>query len=262
MRFIHSLLLSVAMAVMAPSPMYAETRLPDGQTTNLNGVSAWLIDPVTRYDHGVIGDAIEAGGFQVRMNGHVHTYKLDKDAVFEDRRVRLADLTGDGRPEAIIIKSYLKRGAAIAVFALTDNGIKPLAETAPIGRPHRWLNIAGVVNTPKGPLIAAVITPHLTGSLRLYRLSGRSLRETGRINGYTNHIIGTRNLDLGQIVKGDIILPTIDRRRLALISVSGGKPVLLKSVEVRGQIADVDPARGGTARVRLSGGGHQIVKFK
>ncbi|MGL4440696.1 MAG: hypothetical protein ACRCUE_15635, partial [Bosea sp. (in: a-proteobacteria)] len=39
--------------------------LPDGEVSRHGSFSARLIDPTERYDHGVLGDAIEAGGFMV-----------------------------------------------------------------------------------------------------------------------------------------------------------------------------------------------------
>ena len=47
-------------------------------------------------------------------------------------------------------------------------------------------------------MLAAVVTPHLSGSLRLYRLSGTSLVEVTRIDGFTNHRLGERDLDLAR----------------------------------------------------------------
>jgi hypothetical protein len=39
------------------------------------------------------------------------------------------------------------------------------------------------------------VEPQLTGSLRLYSLTGPTVSEVKRIDGYTNHIIGKRDLD-------------------------------------------------------------------
>jgi hypothetical protein len=113
------------------------TPLPDGEISKSGPFTAWLIDPTTRYGHAVLGDAIEAGGFVVERSGTRLTYRLPPDAVFEDRRVRLADMDGDGVPEAIIVKSYLSRGAAIAVYRILPDRIEPLAETEAVGSRNR-----------------------------------------------------------------------------------------------------------------------------
>lgn len=238
------------------------SRLPDGEVTASGEWSAYLIDPVTRYDHGVLGDAIEAGGFAVERNGVRQVFRLDTDAVFEDRRVRLTDLDGDGIPEAIIIKSYLDRGSTIAVYRLGAEGITQLAEGEAMGRPHRWLNVVGVADfTGMGELmIAAVVTPHLAGSLRLYRRVGRKLEAIAKIDGFTNHILGNRDIDLARThdVDGDglaeIILPTLDRRSLAAISFKGGKASVVARAQAPARIVSFIRSSGTVVVVKVDQG--------
>jgi hypothetical protein len=266
-------LIVLALAALAATPAAAQKtesirRLPDTEVTRLGQVSAYLIDPTTRYDHGVLGDAIEAGGFAVERNGQRLIYRLPDDSVFEDRRVRLVDLDGDGQPEAIIVKSYQQRGAAIAVYRILADRIEPLAESPAIGTRHRWLNPAGIADfTGTGEImIAAVITPHLSGSLRLYRLAGRKLEETARIDGYTNHIIGSRDLDLGRLadVDGDgipeIVLPSLDRRTLAAISFKQGARVLRKT-PIESRIQTLVSIRDASAVITTEKSGNQSVNL-
>lgn len=239
------------------------SRLPDGEVTTSAGWSAYLVDPVARYDHGVLGDAIEAGGFAVERNGARHVLRLDTGAVFEDRRVRLADLDGDGIPEAILIKSYLDRGSAVAVYRLGPEGISPLAESVAIGQRHRWLNIAGVADfTGTGErMIVAVVTPHLAGSLRLYRRVGQTLEVVAKIDGYTNHILGSRNIDLARMedIDGDgvseIVLPTLDRRSLAAISFEAGTASVVAQASAPARIVALVRLSGAAAIVRTEQGG-------
>lgn len=249
-------LLASALPAAAQAP---RRRLPDTETTTAGGLSAWLTDPTTRYAHAVLGDAIEAGGFAVERAGRQFHFTLPEEAVFEDRRVRLADIDGDGRPEAIIVKSYLRRGAALAVFRIGDDGIAPLAESAPIGTPNRWLNPVGVADfTGAGrPLIAAVITPHIAGSLRLYRLQGGALVEVARLDGVTNHVIGSRDLDLARIsdIDGDgrleIVIPSQDRMSLTAVSFAGGRGRLVARAAVPGPIVRLEPMNGSHAVMQL-----------
>ena len=52
--------------------------------------AAWLTGPTRRYDHGVLGDDIEASGISVELaTGEVLSLALELDAVFEDRVPRL-----------------------------------------------------------------------------------------------------------------------------------------------------------------------------
>jgi hypothetical protein len=237
-------------------------RLPDGEVTRSAGMTAYLVDPTTRYGHGVLGDAIEAGGFVVERDGQRLLFRLGADAVFEDRRVRLADLDGDGQPEAIVVKAYLDRGAALAVYRIGRHAIEPLAEGPAIGQRNRWLNPVGVADfTGSGQaMLAAVVTPHLAGSLRLYRLAGAVLVEVSRIDGFTNHRLGERDLDLARIgdIDGDgtpdIVMPSLSRQDLAAIGFKGGRAVVLGKASVKQRIARFPALRGPRATIETDTG--------
>ena len=129
--------------------------------------------------------------------------------------------------------------------------------SAAIGRRNRWLNPVGVADfTGSGqPMIAAVITPHLEGSLRLYRLSGSSLQEVVRIDGFINHRLGERDLDLARIgdINGDgtadIVIPSSTRLELIAIGFKGGRAVLLGKVPVKQRIAKFLALQGLRAKI-------------
>jgi hypothetical protein len=237
-------------------------RLPDGEVTRSAGLTAYLVDPTTRYGHGVLGDAIEAGGFVVEREGKRLLFRLGPEAVFEDRRVRLADLDGDGQPEAIVVKAYLDRGAALAIYRIGRHTIEPLAEGPAIGQRNRWLNPVGVADfTGSGQaMLAAVVTPHLAGSLRLYRLSGTALVEVSRIDGFTNHRLGERDLDLARIGDidedgtPDIVIPSLSRQDLAAISFKGGRAVVLAKAPVKQRVSRFLALRGPRATIGTNTG--------
>jgi hypothetical protein len=139
---------------LPPRPKQPENALADGRVAKGTHdiARAWFAEPTTRYDHGVLGDAIEAGALAIETrDGKLNSMRVKDDAVFEDIEPRLADLDGDGRDEAIVVKSYLKRGAALAVIGLRKgrDGVRYdiLAETPPLGGPHRWLNPAGIATS-------------------------------------------------------------------------------------------------------------------
>jgi hypothetical protein len=203
--------------------------LPDGEVTRQGEWSAWLTGPTTRYAHGALGDETEASGFVVLHKGKALEFELDDLHVFEDRRVRLVELDGDPTPECVIIRSHIAEGAGIAIYDVTENMIALKAETPNIGTANRWLNIVGFGDfTGRGKVeIAAVVTPHLSGSLRVYDMVGARLVELARIDGYTNHINGTRELDLARIADHngdgivDIKLPRIRSGGEAIVTFAG-----------------------------------------
>ena len=160
---------------------------------------AWLAEPTTRYDHGILGDKIEAGALVIETrDGKRHTVRLNDDAVFEDLEPRLADLDGDGHDEIIVVKSYLKRGSSLAVIAERNGKYEIVAETPPLGAPHRWLNPAGIAdfNGDGKTDIALVRQPHVVGALELWTWRDGDLRKTAELPDTANHIAGTRALNM------------------------------------------------------------------
>jgi hypothetical protein len=208
--------------------------LPDGVVLygNRDIQAAWLTGATRRYDHGVLGDDVEATGIAVRLAGGKRLdLKLDLGSVFEDRLARLADLDGDGKDEIIAVRSYLDEGAALAVAKPGPKGLRIIAETWPIGIPNRWLNPVGVGDFDGDGCneVALVKTPHIGGSLEIYALEKDGLRLKGRIRGFSNHTIDDRELGKAAVIDIDgdgvpeIILPDSWQRTLRIISFKGGR---------------------------------------
>lgn len=206
-----------------------EGALPDGQvaTGTRDIARAWLADATDRYDHGVLGDRIEAGSLVIETrDGKRQAVRLRDDAVFEDLEPRIADLDGDGKDEIVVVKSYLKRGSALAIVAERKGQYEIVAETPPIGRPHAWLNPAGIADfTGDGKLnIALVRMPHVLGNLELWSFADMRLRKTTEISDAANHVAGTRALDMSAAADfdgdgtADLAIPSLDRGRLRIVS--------------------------------------------
>jgi hypothetical protein len=215
--------------------------LPDGDITEGRGLirSAWLTAPTTIYGHGILGDRIEASGLRaIRRDGTGLEFFLGRDSVFEDLRVRLVDLDGDGQEELVAIRSYLDRGAALAVYRVTAAGIEPLAEGPAIGRPYRWLNPAGAADFDGDGVveIAYVETPHIGGTLRFYALGATGLGLEHSAFGFSNHAIGSRVLDMSAVIDWnadgtpDLALPDASRRRMIVVTLGGGAYAVLATL--------------------------------
>lgn len=215
--------------------------LPDGEITlgPAGQQRAELIGPTSRYRHAILGDAIEASGFSLLYGeGRRASFELDKGSVFEDLRVRLIDLSGDGEAELVAIRSYLDGGAALAVYGLRDGKIVSLGETPAIGLSNRWLNPAGAADFDgDGDLeIAYVETPHIGGTLRFFSLTEQGLVEEQAIHGFSNHAIGSRVLDMAAVLDWngdglpDLAIPDASRSRLQIVSLAGGKAQVIDSL--------------------------------
>ena len=205
----------------APSPAGA---LPDGRiavATTGDIRQAWYARPTSRYAHGVLGDAIEAGSLvAVTASGKQLEVVLPPDQVFEDITPRIADLDGDGLNEVITIRSSKRGGAAVAIFGLAGSELGSRGAGSENGRANRWLNIAGLLPRDDGGLtLYGVRTPHIGG--RLFSLDFRDGVVTERndiATDVSNHIIGSRELSMSAVGefggRVELVLPSQDRRRL------------------------------------------------
>ncbi len=180
------------------------TELHTSDTPSPGPVAAWFEEPTTRYAHGVLGDAIEAGALVAQLDDFPNciTGRIDlpQDAVFEDLAPRLHDLNFDGHPEIIVVESAANAGARLSIYGLTPDrqGLQLYAATTHIGTRNRWLAPIGVADfNGDGQMdIAYVDRPHLARTLRIWSfvpggLAGTGeLREIANAGGFTNHRIG------------------------------------------------------------------------
>ncbi|MEO9876739.1 MAG: VCBS repeat-containing protein [Anderseniella sp.] len=234
-------------------------RLPDGVvSTGSNDVAeAWLTRPTTRYAHGILGDAIEASGLAVKMaDGQLHEHVLPDGFVFEDRRARPVDLDGDGRDEIVVVLSSVNDGAALAIYGIADGKLRLRAKTPHIGRTNRWLNPAEFADLDgDGSIeITAVWTPHLGRVLQAWRLSDGKLRQVAKIEGYSNHAIGSPVQDLTEIVKLSdgrtaLAIPTPGYDEIAFLIMQQGRFTEFARISAGARI---------TAPVRSSKNGRQL----
>lgn len=202
----------ILLAEIRPAPAAAATpsypdQLPQSHAAHgtRDIAAAWLAQPTARYDHGVLGDGLEAARLVVetRTGKRLHL-DLPEQRVFEDLHPRLADLDHDGRDEIIVVESDANEGAALAVYGIAGDRIALRARTPFIGRAYRWLNPVGAGDFDgDGRLdLALVATPHIGGVLRLYRYSPPELRLFAESDGVSTHRMGSTELGLGQVVPG------------------------------------------------------------
>ncbi len=211
---------------------------------------AWLTGPTRRYAHGVLGDAVEASGMSVETaGGKVLSMTLGPEAVFEDRFPRAVDMDGSGGEAFLVVKSYIDRGAALALVGIRNGRLVPIAESDPIGSANRWLNPVGAADFDGDGRIEAahVETPHIGGVLVLTRFSRGKLDTVYRVPGFSNHRIGSRELGLSAILDADsdgvpdIVLPDRTRSTLRFVSFAKGRFRELGSIALGAEI--VSPIR-------------------
>lgn len=210
--------------------------LPDGRVATGEGDirQAWYGGPTRRYAHAVLGDDIEAGDLVVRTSGGAQlTLSLPENQVFEDRTPRLADLDGDGLTEIVTIRAARDAGAAVVLYGPRDGRLVELAAIEPIGRANRWLNIAAIddLDGRPGLEIAYVRTPHIGGTLIFLSYDGGRLQRIAAIDGFSNHVIGSRELRLSAVADTDndgrpeLAVPSKDRKTLRIVGWGPSGPV-------------------------------------
>ncbi|MBT5808805.1 MAG: VCBS repeat-containing protein [Rhodospirillaceae bacterium] len=195
-----------------------------------NIAAAWLSGATNRYDHGVLGDEIEASAVAVRLrDGRTLRYELPRDSVYEDLTPRLYDMDGDGEDEIILVRSDIYGGAAVSILTVGAAGIDVYAESDPIGLSHRWLNPVGAADFDGDGVmeVAAVVTPHLRGELTYYKRVGRQLKRFAAKGGFSTHFIGSRILGMSVVLdangdgRPDIVAPSLDRETLHAATLAG-----------------------------------------
>lgn len=146
-------------------------------------------EPTTRYDHAILGDAIEFGALEMTTNtGRALSLRLPESRVFEDIAPRLLDVDLDGDNEVVVIETSIAKGARLSIY--DETGM--VASTPYIGRTHRWLApVGGADFDGDGHVeIAYIDRPHLAKTLRIWRFKDGALEHVADQSGLTNHRIG------------------------------------------------------------------------
>ena len=157
-----------------------------------------LSGPTDRYDHGILGDAIDASAInlietepELRI---LQTITIDAPDVIEGISAIWADIDNDGARDIIVTLSNNRGGSRIAAFR--EDGTL-LAESDPIGLGHRWRHQIAVASFDGSgsPLLVAIRTPHIGGIIEFFQYKNGKLEITNEIKGFSSHSIGSRNLD-------------------------------------------------------------------
>ncbi|MAE92846.1 MAG: hypothetical protein CMI67_25260 [Pelagibaca sp.] len=181
-------------------------------------------EPTTRYDHGVLGDAVEWGALRLSRAGAPDLLiRLPQTRVFEDLAPRLVDL--GALRAAMVVESDLQRGARLALY--TADGL--FAATPFIGQRNRWLAPVGAADLDGDGQVelAYVDRPHLAKRLRIWRVvpGAQELREVASAEDLTNHRIGWDHIAGGLRDCGDgpeVVLASGDWGRVIVARLRAG----------------------------------------
>ena len=204
-----------------------------------------LGDATDRYPHGALGDTLEAGSIKLVRTDPVpqvlRSITIDSPAVVEGVAPLWTDLDGDGTREILVTVSDDQQGARLVVYA--ESG-EQLAAGPAIGQGSRWRHlIAAGPFGPEGEMeLVDVLTPHLEPVVEFFRMEGNELKRVAQLEGYTSHVLGSRNLDqaAGGDFDGDgrreVLLMTPDRTELAAVQHTAAGAKMIWSVPAGGKI--------------------------
>jgi len=203
-----------------------------GQGTAEEIVVAQYTNSVERYGHFALGKPHEyASVIAKTASGRVLRFDLPADLVFEDLVPRLVRLDAGSEPLLLTIVSGPESGARLVLLQKEQDNLVLAAQSAPIGTPMRWLNPVGVADLDGDGKaeVAAVITPHIGGTLKVYRKEGKRLVEIAALGGFSNHAFGSTELGLSTplLLDGRMILvvPDSSWKSLRLVALEGGRLV-------------------------------------
>ncbi len=193
-------------------------------------VEVWLADSAVRSGTGVLPGPL-AGAIAARDRaGRVHRLELPLDRGVEDVEPRLADLDGDGRDEIVVSMTREGEGASLAVVTLRQDGLAILAESEPAPG-GVWRDPVAIADLDGDGSweIATVASGDDSGRLEVWRLSDRALNPILAMKGFATHLAGTRTTGMATVADmdgdsiADLILPSLDRRSIRVISLAGGQ---------------------------------------
>ncbi|WP_168223022.1 FG-GAP-like repeat-containing protein [Oceanicola sp. D3] len=205
-------------------------------------LSAELRNPTDKYGHGALGaegeylSLVLEIGRRVGSEGGIFsgsaslTYELnaEENLVYEDVAPRLWDVTGDGKPEVVVMQSHMELGARLLVIGLNEGKPAFVAATPFIGTRHRWAApLAAADLDGDGNIeVAFVDRPHLAKILRIWRYSDGDFYEVTSVNGVTNHRFGESEIFGGLRECGDqpeLVLADADWKRLVRFRMVDGR---------------------------------------
>ncbi|MFA9499207.1 hypothetical protein ACERCG_01930 [Mannheimia sp. E30BD] len=168
------------------------------------------------YQHGVLGDDIEAGEIQFLER---HTLKplaeklTQKGRVFEANR--FATLTENGKTKLISVIAGDGNGASTAVISLKEGKLLIEAESEPLPT-NRWQSPFSFNNK-----LYAIQMPHLKGNLVEYSLKGNRLTERFITSGLSNHRYGDYETNLVAATDHFAVIPKAGYRQVVILDTNG-----------------------------------------
>lgn len=205
-----------------------------------------------RYRHGVLGDAVEATRVSLLERHSLAVMRelvIDAPHVLEDIAPRRVPL---GSRDGLLTVQAGPQGAQLVLVdadPASAASLRVAARGPALGTANRWLS-----PTTDGRHWLAVHTPHIGGVLHEYRQDGARLHATRLRDGVSNHLIGSRQLDLSAWHGQQLLVPDQARQRMLLLDGRAGwRPVREWALPSRVTATVTLGASGGVAILHEDG---------
>lgn len=188
----------------------------DAETPNQGHIAVLAKPDDTTYQHGVLGDDVEAGEIQFLER---HTLKPLAEKLTQQGRVfeanRLATLTENGKTKLISVISGDGNGASTVVIDVKDGKLSIEAESEPLPT-NRWQSPFSFNHK-----LYAIQMPHLKGNLVEYSLKGSQLAERFITSGLSNHRYGDYETNLVVTTDTFALIPKAGYQQVVVLDKAG-----------------------------------------
>lgn len=188
----------------------------DAETSNQGHIAVLAKPDDTTYQHGVLGDDIEAGEIQFLER---HTLKPLAEKLTQQGRVfeanRLATLTENGKTKLISVISGDGNGASTVVIDVKDGKLSIEAESKPLPT-NRWQSPFSFNRK-----LYAIQMPHLKGNLVEYSPKGNLLTERFIASGLSNHRYGDYETNLVVTTDTFALIPKAGYQQVVVLDKAG-----------------------------------------
>ena len=114
--------------------------------------------------------------------------------------------------------------------------------------------------------VAAVITPHIGGTLKVYRRQGKDLVEIAALGGFSNHAYGSAELGLSTPMpwagKMRLLVPDAARVQLRVMGLEGGRLIELGRCTLPGRVTGPVKVHSPTEVSVALGSGTRVLAMK